>query len=499
MLNKKLLAAAIAASFTTSAFAAIDLDSSDAAAVKYSSELIANEVAADTVGVFTAVNFGDSTETADGLLDFTTKLGFTVNDGQVRFIRLDLTNGTFTANPTVTLTDLDDTAGTGQEYSTSVSAGGLGATFAIIELTAGGGSTATDIDADQAVVIQGTNYVVSGTDSASIQYRLYETATAASNPDNVTSLALKSAAKNFTNIVDTITGEYATAQNIEAKVAGGFTTIDKDAADAWIGKIDTTAFVDFENDAETPEKDTFDADGDPDSVTEALILATDENYTLTLNGNLGFGTFSLHSGANCSVTAAGVFNSETGVLQTAAETPADVELTGAALAAEDHFVCVTTDEGEAYQKGSYSLTLEGDSGATYEETIGNITFDTTSIEVPYITTFADYNQRIILVNKGNSAASYSMTFTSEGVTDAVPKDAASGSIPAGEMLVLRAADLVTLTGRTRTSAVIEVEGEEENIQAVMQTVNDSDKSTDTVILNANSIRSFVPETETPAT
>jgi hypothetical protein len=57
------------------------------------------------------------------------------------------------------------------------------------------------------------------------------------------------------------------------------------------------------------------------------------------------------------------------------------------------------------------------------------------------------------------------------------------------MVSIKATDLVTLTGKTRTSAIIEIEAQDTAITATSQTVNLTNGGTDTVSLygelNAN--------------
>jgi len=145
------------------------------------------------------------------------------------------------------------------------------------------------------------------------------------------------------------------------------------------------------------------------------------------------------------------------------------------------------------QKGDYNVDLEGVkfkvSGAglpsdaekeSFSGLIGSITYNTKSVEIPYVTTYSDYNQRIYLTNNGGQDANYVTTFISEDGVTATGGDKAIGVIPAGEMITIKAKELVTIVGGTRTNATIEIEGQ--NIDAVSQTVNKSDGSTDTLVI-----------------
>lgn len=470
MFNKKLIAASIAASLLSVNAFAVDLDATGAApvgTVLYSSEVIADDVTAGMIDV-----------TPTGAeLDATVDLGFTIGTGTSKYVRLDLSSGEFTADPVFTIIP---------NVGFAVSAGGAGENFAIIEVTK---SDVGDLAADQTLTILGASgYTVPSTGSVTLTYRLYETATSAANPDAASALPLKSTSKTLLSVVDTITGEYATANNLVASVSSSFEELTAGANLNYLGELDATDLVDLTG---TPR----DVDGTPAGVTS--VLATGEDYGVTLSGNIGFGTFTLNSGAlvGCANPVTGTFNSTTGVLEDASVDPAvAIELTAAEFNTDTHFVCVEVDgaEDEVFEKGSYSIALNSTQLGDVAETLGTITYDTTSIEVPYLTTFSDYNQRVVLVNSGTNEASYSMSFLSEAGTEATGTAAASGVIPAKGMVVLKTTDLVTIVGKTRTSAVIEIEGEESSIQAATQTVNLSDGTTDTVVLNANSVTAYVP-------
>jgi hypothetical protein len=143
--------------------------------------------------------------------------------------------------------------------------------------------------------------------------------------------------------------------------------------------------------------------------------------------------------------------------------------------------CLTLDgTTDVAAKGEYTITLD-DQDVT--NTIGRIIFDTTTVEVPYLTTFSSYNQRLYIVNRGSRDALYTISYTTEGAATATPLAASTGTVPAGEVLALKATDIVELTGRTRTAATVEVEAVDADISVASQSVNLDDGSTDTVVHN----------------
>lgn len=159
MKNFKLKASVLAVSLATSgtAFAAITLDP-DAGAKTYASELVSNGIAINDNG-----------------LDLSHSLGFGVSNTQTRFLRYDLTNSTFSG--TIVAGDLTVAGGATVAVSTG---GGAGTTSVIFQITA-------SADLAQAAVVAlalgsgGADgiKVTNVSSSATIQYRLYETATAA--------------------------------------------------------------------------------------------------------------------------------------------------------------------------------------------------------------------------------------------------------------------------------------------------------------------------------
>ena len=85
-----------------------------------------------------------------------------------------------------------------------------------------------------------------------------------------------------------------------------------------------------------------------------------------------------------------------------------------------------------------------------------------------------------MVNRGATAATYSMTFQPETGVTAVAGTGATGTIPAGGTLSVKASDIVTLTGKTRVAATLNIVAATANVSVATQQVNLSDKGTDTV-------------------
>ena len=116
-----------------------------------------------------------------------------------------------------------------------------------------------------------------------------------------------------------------------------------------------------------------------------------------------------------------------------------------------------------------------------EHALGRITRDGTTVHIPYLTTWADYNQRIVVSNRGANPADYEITFRPEEGVTTTPNDMyATGTLDGGSTIVLRAADVVTLEGRTRTAATFVAEAQSSQIDVATVIINMMTGSTDTV-------------------
>jgi hypothetical protein len=443
MINKKILAVAVASVFAFNANAAVTLTDTTADLVSFATETFtSSDLNADSL--LPVTNVGN-------VLDVKTTLGFTISAGTSKYVRIDLTAAQFDGAPALTAAN---TTGT-------ISAGGDGEMYVIFEVTSTDGIN--DL-ANSLVVTVASDYAISTTATNTVTYALYESASNAVN--QVTGTALSTRSEAFTSTASASTGTFTVADTATATVASKFLKF-VDPADSSltvteiaIGAIDTSELL---------KSGTF------LNASSSLAVVVGDLYTtpqdVTFSGNFSAGTWTTDTSATCA-------NAGTAVTLNTAKTVA----TAAALAVGvPVYLCV--DNGttkKTISKGSYSVTLVDDK---ITNTIGKIVYNTTSVEVPYVTTFSGYNQRFYLVNNGSVDSTYTFAFTSEAGVTATPGTAATGTIPAGKVLSLNAADVVTLSGKSRTSATIEVEAEDADFSAATQSVNLSDGSTDTVVLN----------------
>ena len=120
-----------------------------------------------------------------------------------------------------------------------------------------------------------------------------------------------------------------------------------------------------------------------------------------------------------------------------------------------------------------------------ETSIGRIRRDGTRVQIPFLTTYAGYRQRVVIVNRNAKPVAYTFKFVAEDGVTATPGDMAVGTVPAKSRVLLRATDIVSLEGgKTRTAATLDVVAGSGTVDVATTTVNMEDKGTDTVVLES---------------
>ena len=115
-----------------------------------------------------------------------------------------------------------------------------------------------------------------------------------------------------------------------------------------------------------------------------------------------------------------------------------------------------------------------------EYSLASIIRDGTTVHIPYLTTYGDYNQRIVVSNRSANPAPYWITFRTEDGVTATPGMYAMGTLEANSTMVLRAKDVVTLVGRNRTAATFVAEAKATQVDVATVIVNMMTGGTDTV-------------------
>lgn len=157
------------------------------------------------------------------------------------------------------------------------------------------------------------------------------------------------------------------------------------------------------------------------------------------------------------------------------------------------FLCIHVDGmTNIPQTDSYSISVNytplanaalGPTGLKAFE-LGSIDREGVDVNIPYLTTSDGYNQRLVIRNRASSSVGYVMSFQPETGISAEAGDDATGTLAGNSTTVLRARDVVTLTGGSRTAATLNLETASANVDVATVQVNLSDGSTDTVTYSA---------------
>ena len=234
-------------------------------------------------------------------------------------------------------------------------------------------------------------------------------------------------------------------------------------------------------------EDLLNAD-DGMAVTDDDIF-TDADSSVTISGDFSFASMAwlVETGTACDA------GTPTDLLQREDETVMDelMEQIPSAFETAQH-LCISVPEGDDAvaipATAPYIVTTEYDAGTAMagwppndgEHSLGSITRDGTTVHIPFLTTWADYNQRIVVSNRGANPAPYWITFRPEDGVMATPGMYATGTLDGNSTMVLRVMDVVTLDGRTRTAATFVAEAKSTQIDVATVIVNMMTGGTDTV-------------------
>ena len=228
------------------------------------------------------------------------------------------------------------------------------------------------------------------------------------------------------------------------------------------------------------------------AVAVVNIIATDDTSSVTISGDFSFASAAwLDDDDMCARTPVDDFPN---LVQTEGETVMDdlmAQPPSAFAADATPYLCISLHEGDeakAIPETAYMVTTKyavGTEDAGWppnpgEYSLGRITRDGTTVHIPYLTTWADYNQRIVVSNRGTNPAPYWITFRPEDGVTYTEGMYATGTLDGGSTIVLRVMDVVTLEGRTRTAATFVAEAQSSQIDVATVIVNLMTGGTDTV-------------------
>ena len=215
------------------------------------------------------------------------------------------------------------------------------------------------------------------------------------------------------------------------------------------------------------------------AILSYMISSTDSDSTVTFSGDLGFTSDAfLSDAADCST------KDEEGVLGSGG-TWAPVNL----VAANDKHLCIEVDgvtsipATTAYQA---AVSYGGITSAAFPPgdanlVLGKMVREGVSVYLPYVNTHPNVNFRVVIVNRMDEPVPYNFEFNPPDGTSAVGGAQAEGTLPANSLNVLRAATVVTVSGRrTYTSASLTVGASPEMVEIMAVQTNRSNGNTDTV-------------------
>ena len=301
--------------------------------------------------------------------------------------------------------------------------------------------------------------------------------------------------------------EDAVAMNPTADVAAdGFMMFENGRTTAALGTLQVTV--------KPMHRDN--TDGTPVAALEDIMVVggTPANSTIAFSGDFSFASrVFLHGDGDCG--AASTDDHEDATNSDPQEATAETDLrmmegegddavvTGTTMAvnvedleAAPVYVCIMVDpEAEdamripatrAYTAmGDYMGIADAAIGPMPEEqTLGMVERNGTTVRLPYLTTYEQYNQRIIIVNRG-AEARYELDFTVEdGVTAGAKEDAATGMLAEDSTTILTVTDVVEFTGKTRGSGTLIVESQPGMIDVATTQVHRETGATDTIVYTA---------------
>lgn len=447
--------AAIAASVAAgSSFAAVNIDAGTAAPVTVAKEIIATAAAPVTL-----TNLANA-------LDIVSKVGYSLSNGEVRYVRVELANGVFT---TASVTSSNANAALGV-------VNGVGTSVIYFSLTAGVGGIDGTVDT---LTIAGTRDISGTASNVTVSFSVYDQPSQAQS-GGVTGRIVDKSGKAYINFQSGYSAAATAGSAIaDVEASPAFTTFTSAATTAKIGAVDYKLAV-------APQAPTAIIKADGTAVTLADLMATGASGTkLVITGD-----FTASANSNGTYTGAAlnrVFlgttaDCATANLAVAASTVTATTATfnvGATATTANTNVCYAPRATVAIPASTYTGSLNAVSAtpATYSlaatnlGSVGEITRNGTELQAPLFQTTAGFVSRFFLTNTGSAAAP--VTVTVQGETgNTLTTGTLSYTIPANGSLEIPAATVLTAaTGAPRATAVFSIARPTKQIQGVYQIVN----------------------------
>jgi len=459
--SMRLLAVAAGAMAATAGFAAVTLGTTSTGSITYANEL----------------TYSNASPMAGGSnLSLTTPLGFGMGPSAIRYLRLELTNATFAV-----------AVGGGNVPSTanifagsSLAAGGAqGGSYVVYTVTASGvGHSPTE----SVSALLPSLAVTSTASPVTVTYTLFDNGLSAAATTVAANSMLYSATGTVAKFAAAlkVTSTAAPAASAQATVASGYKSFLNSAASSTnTGVIGSVAI--------TTDAAVFARNGASQvGLTELLTAA---GNTMVAGGDF---TAAATSGvflgdANCGTLGTVATLTSTNTVATFA-LPANLASAPFSAAAN---LCYKANGTSQIQSGSYTdnPTLIAASGAAIVQpgtaTIGAVSRDGTTLQVPFFQIPFGYKVRFVLTNTGGTDASYIATttagpgtvLTAGTIAGVVGTNAVmTGTVPKGGQAVIENADsstgpFPTFSTGNRGFVVFNVGGSNQVINGVYQLVS----------------------------
>lgn len=383
----------------------------------------------------------------------TTQLGFGVSAGQDRYIRMDLTGAKFA----VAADGTDVVNAVPFANAVVVQGGAIDDTFVIYQVTAdAAGNAASDVN----TITLPDIYVTNGNAaSVGVKYQLFEFAGDASNNNSANALysAMGDLLKFGTGLGWTLTPNTTTA-SAEASFTEFTTTGSTPGVSATLARIGLITYA--------AKAGVVVADGTT-AVTLGDLVAAGTKIVVT--GDFGAAEDEndvyLDDDDNCTtVNAADSLDDD--------KTTAEFEIDTNAVTAN---VCYAVD-GETTlpaQEIEAALDVVAAANATTADIapslLGEIDRDGTELQAPWFTGFTGYISRFVLTSTHSSDAGYTAKVLTEDGNTCTTGPGVSGTVPAGEQLVIDASTVCTsFSGATRGAVIFTIAAPNNKIQGVYQ-------------------------------
>lgn len=447
--------AAIAATLAaSSAFAVVDIDASTPAPA-----LFANEIVASASSPVTLTN-------AANLLDIKSLLGYSLSNGEVRYVRVELANGKFT---TASVTSNNANASIG-------AVNGVGTSVIYFSVTAGVGGISGTTDY---ITIAGNRDITGASSAMTVSYSLYDQPSQA-QAGGATGRIVDKSGKSYVTFAKSYqlatTSDSAIA-DVEASPA--FTAF-KSGQTSGVTNKARLAALDYKLATTVPNKAAGTA------IALADLMATGATGTkLVITGDFSAaadattGSFTTSSALNRVFLSANTNCSTLDVVASAITATAATFNVGATATTANTNLCYVPRSGVAIPASTYTADINAVSAAASTYSVANtaagqvssITRNGTELQAPLFQTTSGFVSRFFLTNTGSSAATFTVSVQGETGNTITTGTLPSYTIPANGSLEVKAADLATFSGTPRGTAVFTIARPNSTIQGVYQIVN----------------------------